>query len=315
MLGVKELRQPHTTGCSLRLLAWCWFAGLACSSSASATPQDWADLLNLDHAHGRPWPAVSSFEKELNEAGAYAIQRALVADQSLLGYRAAFVSPLVQQQLRIAQPGLGAVLSKQHLGKRPHLVYMREHQRFMLEAGIAFRLKSNLLAGVTTAEDLRDRLDALVPVLVVADQAFSMDAMPKLIDYVAINLGTIAIATGVPVPFKTDSLPELKLALSREGRQVLWGRSQELGPSPLETVRWMINQARRSGYRLHPGTLLYAGAWGRQLPALPGRYIAKFEGVGEVDIEIRNGDRLKAKPVKRPVKPAAKPALHRSPPP
>lgn len=271
-------------------------------------PGDWAELLRLDHTAGRPWAAVSGFEPELDPAMAYAIQQAILPEGSQrLGYRAAFLNPQIQQQVGVKAPAFGILTRALLIAKPPFIVRTEPRLRLTLEAGLAFRLKRRVSRTLRSTEDLLPLLDAVVPMVVASDQAFAATTIPTVLDHVAVNLGSYAVVMGQVVQPLTLPSSDLRLTLSRNGRQLVWGRGSDSPGGPLAAALWLVNATLAQRQLLLPGQLLYTGPLGRQLPAEPGRYVADFGPIGRLDFEVRVGVRL----LKRPPGPIPRPASKR----
>ena len=50
---------------------------------------------------------------------------------------------------------------------------------------------------------------------------------------------------------------------------------------------WLVNQVVSQGHQLMPGQILITGSLGKLLPGKPGKYIADYGELGQIQFEIR----------------------------
>jgi len=78
-----------------------------------------------------------------------------------------------------------------------------------------------------------------------------------------------------------------RVTLEHDGVIANEGNAADAMGDPLESYRWMVAKIRSTGYRLEPGMILLTGALGRVVDAVPGRWTARYEGLGEVTFTVR----------------------------
>jgi 2-keto-4-pentenoate hydratase len=76
------------------------------------------------------------------------------------------------------------------------------------------------------------------------------------------------------------------VSLKRDGELLHEARSAELMGDQLNALKWLVNRVIELGYVIDAGHLLMTGALGPAHPAAPGRYLAAYTGMGEIEFYI-----------------------------
>ncbi|MBE9552134.1 MAG: 2-keto-4-pentenoate hydratase, partial [Proteobacteria bacterium] len=83
------------------------------------------------------------------------------------------------------------------------------------------------------------------------------------------------------------NLTKLKAVMKRDGEVVSKGTGADVMGDPWEAALWLVNVAVGQGRVIEPGHYLSTGVIGKRVESQPGRYIADFGQLGEIEFEIR----------------------------
>jgi len=79
----------------------------------------------------------------------------------------------------------------------------------------------------------------------------------------------------------------LRVSLALAGRQLSWGRGDELPGGPMQALARLLNSLSAGREAMNAGQLFFTGALGRAVPLAPGRYVADFGTFGRIEFEAR----------------------------
>lgn len=231
-------------------------------------------------AAGRPW---------LTPADAYAIQERLVRDrraagETLEGWKVGLTSAAMQQALGVDQPDYGAILSGWVV---PDGTTLRLDALIAprVEAEVCFRLARSLRGPGVTVEDVLAATESVSPAIEVIDSRIR-DWQLTLVDTIADMASSARIVVGPArlSPFEID-LRAVRVVMEREGEPIAEGVGAACLGDPAAAVAWTANTLGELGVTLEAGHIVMSGAL-HAAPFVrePGRYRARFEGLGDVGI-------------------------------
>jgi 2-keto-4-pentenoate hydratase len=281
--------RPRVVARTFSCLARALFFWLIGNTPALAQPEDWADVLREDRAAARPWPALSAFEPALSDPRyAYAVQRGLVGrNVRVVAWRSLFSSPPVAAQFRVRGSAYTRLPSPTQLLHPPYVFRHAAWQRPHAELGLAARLNSLPTRYPVTGEELGQLVMGWSAMVVVADMGFDAGLPATLNDLIAVNGGAEVFMTG-PLLRVPDADPaSCRVNLSLDGRQLAWGRGDELPGGPLNTLAQLLNRLADSREAMSAEQIFFTGALGRATPLDSGRYSADFGSFGRIDFESR----------------------------
>lgn len=224
-----------------------------------------ADQLRAAEATTRPIDALTSQVADLTLAEAYRVQainvaRRLADGEKLVGRKIGLTSKAMQDQLRVNEPDVGALVDTMVIAPDTDI----DPGRFIaprLEAEFAFRLHSDL-DGPIDIDAVRASIGTVMLAAEIIDSRIR-DWRIALIDTVADNASSAAAVFGPDVPATDeliDALPGLRADLLADGEVVAYGEGSAILGHPLEAVLWLARTLAATGDSLKAGDLVLAGA-------------------------------------------------------
>lgn len=261
-----------------------WPAWAVAHDGAAA---DWAEVIRTEVAAGRPMPALSLYDAELDLQAAYAVQRALVEElRPIGGYKAGFTSQAARSKVGLRHPIAGVLPARGRL--YDHAVVRADaFERLMVEVEIGFVLRSPILRPMKSVADLTTYLGAAVPAIELPDLNYENPAGLNGRDLVATNIAAHSYLLGAP--FVLDDFAELNaldVTLFRDDVQIDRGRGANAMGDQLQALLWLVNDLVARRWPLLPGHVLITGTLGQINPGRPGRYRADFGGRASLNFTI-----------------------------
>lgn len=216
---------------------------------------------------------LPKFPLSLSVTEAYEIQRQVVSNlgaDSVIGIKAGLTTKGSQETFGVSHPVLGRIFE---LGRLFSGTSFKETSGEFLECEIGVCLdESGIPISVCPVIELprlafRNPDDALGPNLIACN--------------VAADRFIVGECMEIPMSFAGRSV-----TLSRD-REVLCTASlgEPLG-GPLESLAWMLAEAKAREIAVPDGALMLTGACGGIHPARPGRYVADYGRLGRVEFEV-----------------------------
>ena len=213
----------------------------------------------------------------------------------LVGYKAAFTNPALQERFGVSGPKWGYMYERNMIdiiavlpadfGARP-----------LYEADFIVEVKDPRLADATTPLEALAYLDGIVPFIELPDLMlegqFSGNAM------IATNVAFRGGVLGMEIPIvKTqaflDALANMTVILTDEnagGKELGRAQGSALMGNPINAAMWLARELKKDGITLKKGDLLSLGGFIPPQPAKPGMKV-KLQYVGlpgdpAVDVEF-----------------------------
>jgi 2-keto-4-pentenoate hydratase len=225
-------------------------------------------------------------------ADGYAVQT-MLAQRGANGIRGWKVTALAAEQQRLYgsdRPVAGALFAPfVHAG--PAALSLKRFVTPLLECEVSFRLGADLPPRDRpyTREEVEAAIDAVVPAMEIADSRWPSDA-PDLLK-LADSMGNGAFIEGTPVAeWRKFDLTAIRVTLTHEGAVVERGESARILGNPLLAVIALANcqspsQPLPAG-GLRRGQIITTGTCTTPIPPKAGRYIAEFDSLGVLRLDI-----------------------------
>ncbi|MCZ6617655.1 MAG: hypothetical protein O7E57_05940 [Gammaproteobacteria bacterium] len=240
-------------------------------------------------AAAAPLPPPSRTHADLSVDTAYAVQKAFVEarldSETICGFKAALTSPAAQQAFNMAMPITGVLFSSGActIGTRVDLTNFRT---LLLETELGFRIGETITTPLESVVELRERVNAVFPMIELADPGFG-EAKATGVDLIAANAASAAFLSGADEPaWQTMDLNGIGVAFSRDGEILHEANASDVMGDQWQALLWLVNQITAQGYHLEPGYLLMTGSIGRMHPAKPGSYLADYADFGKLTFEV-----------------------------
>jgi len=259
----------------------------------SATATELAERLFAALEAGEPIRPLTEADPELDVAGAYQVQRELLAlhagtGRDVAGRKIGLTSVAIQRQLGVSEPDFGFILDS-HVFRSGQTLSCSELKLIAprLEAELAFVLDRALAGPGVTQDDVLAATREVVPVFEVLDSRIA-DWKIKLPDTIADNasgFGTV-LGDGGVAPDGLD-LATVGLCIERDGDLLATAAGAAVMGHPARAVAWLANTLGEFGEEVPAGVPVLSGSFTAAFDALPGTYTARFgEGIGSVEVTI-----------------------------
>lgn len=249
------------------LLALIAFAG---SSWAAEDLEAIADRMAGAALLERPYPDVAA---TLTEADAYRVQDSWVRGvfgAFPAGFKAGLTNPAAQSRFGVATPVLGVLPENSRLFSKTTVPGA---------SGLLIEVEIGFLVGMDGSPA------AMLGVVELPRLSFARPDQLDVNDIIASNVSTFRFVTGDSVRFDAG-VREAAVVLERDGEVLNRGFATDAMGDPLAAYRWLLAKAENVGYRVEPGMIILTGSLGHVVDGSPGRYTARFDGMGSIDFEI-----------------------------
>jgi 2-keto-4-pentenoate hydratase len=243
-------------------------------------------------AAGAETPRASVLDPKIDLDGAYRVQqivvdRKLAAGGSVAGYKAGLTGKLARWWFEIEDPVFG-VIPISGLHKSGDVIAEPPGRHMLLETEIAFVAGVRIEGPVKDVAALKPLIRGVAPVIEAPAGGFPKSQARKLTvtDIVANNVSAHILIVGDERAAEGLNLRKLKATLSRDGKQVSRGAGKDAMGDPWTAALWLVNVAIRQGRVIEPGHLLSTGVIGKRIEAEPGRYVADFGSLGQIEFAI-----------------------------
>ena len=267
---------------SLALLVAGWSAVPVHAADGSA--DDWADIVQLELAHGQPMPLLSVYYDQLNSASAYDIQRALVTHEMrkkrvIGGFKAGFTQAALRAKYHTKEPVSGVLFADAGF-KDGDEIDTGLFKQPMLEVEIGYVLRSPITRQLHSVADLKTYISHALPAVEIPDLNYVNVGGLNANDIIATNVAASRYVVGKPFVLRDlAQVNEIKVALYRDLQVVDTGAASDALGNQLEALLWLVNDAYAHGWQLQAGQLLITGTLGKMNPGLAGSYRADY-GLG-----------------------------------
>jgi 2-keto-4-pentenoate hydratase len=79
----------------------------------------------------------------------------------------------------------------------------------------------------------------------------------------------------------------MTVKLVSDGETLNQGKGSDASGSQLEALLWLVNSVIQHGGTIDKGSIMITGSLGKVVPASPGRYEARYSGLGNITFEIK----------------------------
>ncbi|MDJ0843229.1 2-keto-4-pentenoate hydratase [Crocosphaera sp.] len=239
---------------------------------------------------------ITVFDYHLTSEEARIVQQKLIniltsSQGELIGYKAALTNQKAQENFNVSQPLLGVLLENTLL---PSGVKVPANfgAKTMIEGDLMVRVSSEKINQVTTPEETRQYLDAVIPFLELPDLVYDRNVAVNGEMLIAINAGARLGVVGKVIPLVGKKMSKNKLKdisvtlVDESGKIIAQGNSNALLGDPLNVVFWIKEQLQSQGKTLKKGDLLSLGSMTPLIPVEAGKtMIAEYEGLPDTEIE------------------------------
>lgn len=233
-----------------------------------------------DFAKRRPSKA---FSNDLSTEDAECAKRKLakqlpVVLGSLIGYKAAFTNPVMQQRFGVDGPRWGYMFDR-NMVDIIAVLPADAGTRLQFEADLIVEVKDAGLADAGTPLEALAHLESVIPFIELPD--LTLDGQFSGSRFVAANVGFRGGVTGKEIPVRktqafADAMANMTVVMVDEadgGKELGRVKGTVLMDHPLNAAIWLAKALRKSGITLKKGDLLSLGSFIPPQPAKEGQKI------------------------------------------
>ncbi|HVY55084.1 MAG TPA: hypothetical protein VHC46_04945 [Thermodesulfobacteriota bacterium] len=258
-------------------------------SAASASDRE-AEIIFEAERGNEPIPLLTEKYPDLTLDRAYKIQTdyvelKLVGDK-VAGDRAGLTSKAVREKFGVSTSVSGVLFSS---GKRasPASIDDSKYRRPVIETEIGYVVSKPISVKIPDKARLMEHIGAVMPVVEIPETGFADIQKLKAEDIVAANVGSAVFITGDEKPAATAGLDKIAVVLASGEETLSRGEGSDVTGGQLQALLGLVNSVIENGYVIERGSLLITGALGKVVPAAPGRYEARYAGLGDITFEIK----------------------------
>lgn len=89
-------------------------------------------------------------------------------------------------------------------------------------------------------------------------------------------------------PLDYKSFADINLKLFKNDQEIETGHSSDVLGNPIESIKWLNKKLHSHGKRLEKGQFISSGTFISPLQLEKGIYIAEYEKVGSVKVEVKD---------------------------
>jgi 2-keto-4-pentenoate hydratase len=254
-----------------------------------------AGRLRTAAASGVPCAPVRDLIGDTDVDAAYAVQAELTAGrvaagQRIIGRKIGLTSLAVQRQFGVFQPDFGLLFGDMAYASGAP-VDLSGYLQPRIEAEVAFVLGDGISAPDATVADVLAATEFVLAAVEIVDSRIAGWDI-SIVDTVADNASSGGFVLGtVPVGVRGLDLAEVGMVIEHDGEPVSTGAGAACMGSPVVAVTWLAREVARRGSPLAAGDVVLSGALGPMVAVTePGRYRARLDGLGVVDVQFTEGE-------------------------
>ena len=195
----------------------------------------------------------------------------------VVGYKAAFTNPALQQRFGVTSPAWGVMFAKMMVDSGAKLP-ARFGARPLYEADFVAVVKDAGLADARTPLEALQHISAVVPFIELPD--LMLEGAPTGTALIATNIGFRGGALGPRVAVEPtqaflDALANMTVVMTEDtsGKELGRVKGNVLMEHPINAALWVAQALKRDGVALRPGDLLSLGGYIPPTPTQPGTSI------------------------------------------
>jgi 2-oxo-hept-3-ene-1,7-dioate hydratase len=195
----------------------------------------------------------------------------------VVGYKAAFTNPALQQRFGVTSPAWGVMFAKMMVDSGAKLP-ARFGARPLYEADFVAVVKDAGLADAKTPLEALQHISAVVPFIELPD--LMLEGAPTGTALIATNIGFRGGALGPRVAVEPtqaflDALANMTVVMTEDtsGKELGRVKGNVLMEHPINAALWVAQALKRDGVALRPGDLLSLGGYIPPTPTQPGTSI------------------------------------------
>lgn len=264
----------------------------ALASCAAPSAGDRAYLTGFEAAEvaSQPFAPITDSQPLLDLAGAYKLQRQLVAHRIAKGDRAAGYKGGLMSQASLKSRGvtepLVGVLFRSGQSDNGTPLSLCGYRKASFEMKLGFVFSRPVTALPANGAALMSAVTKVVPVVDLPDIAYRNPDKYSAVDMVAANVSASRYVQGAEHASTGVDLDALKVSMARDGQPLTSGFGRESFDDQWESLAMVVRQILASGRRVAAGDLVITGKIGDRGWLPPGDYHADYGPLGSVSFAV-----------------------------
>ncbi len=208
-------------------------------------------------------------------------RRVQLDGEKIVGKKIGVTSRPVQEMLGVFQPDFGFLTDAMEYSDAAEIPIDGNLIQPRAEGEIAFRLKKDLAGPGVTEQDVLDATATIIPCFEIVDSRID-DWKIKIQDTVADNAscGVYVLGKNEVDPRDYD-LPNLKMAIYKNGELHSEGLGSAVQGNPLTAVAWLANTLGEFGIPFNAGEVILSGSLAPLIPVVAGDEMSlEIDGIG-----------------------------------
>lgn len=237
-----------------------------------------------------PIPVLTESYPGLTLERAYEIQSEYVVlklgGDKIAGYKAGLTSKGAQAKFGVSTPVSGVLFSSgKYAGSAS--IDGSKYRSPVIETEIGYVVGKPINGKIADTALFMEHIGAILPVVEIPETGFADMKKLKAEDIVAANVGSAVFITGAQKPLVGAGLDGMTVKLVSGGETLNKGKGSDALGGQLEALLWLVNSVIQHGGTIDKGSILITGSLGKVIPASPGRYEARYPGLGDITFEIK----------------------------
>jgi len=263
-------------------------------SAKPATPSPIASyLMEFQRAetNSNTFSPITDFSHSASIGDAYRAQKRIVAYRlakadRIAGYKGGLMSAKSLSDKGVNQPITGVLFSSGALAS-PATAKLCGYRRAAFEMKIGYVFGATVRRPVATVDQVKALVSAVRPVVDLPDIAYRDENTYGAIDMIAANISSLRFVEGAPTKPNATDLDALTVSMTRDGAPVTQGTGKDSLGDQWESLRTLINIIVANRGQIDKGWIILTGKIGDKGTATPGRYIASYGSLGEIQFQIQ----------------------------
>ncbi len=260
----------------------------------SATPSPMASYLTefqRAETNSNTFSPITDFSHNASIGEAYRVQKRIVAYRlanadRIAGYKGGLMSAKSLSDKGVNQPITGVLFSSGALAS-PATAKLCGYRRAAFEMKIGYVFGATVRTPVATVDQVKALVSAVRPVVDLPDIAYRDENTYGAIDMIAANISSSRFVEGAPTKPNAIDLDALTVSMTRDGAPVTRGTGKDSLGDQWESLRTLINIIVANRGQIDKGWIILTGKIGDKGTATPGRYIASYGPLGEIQFQIQ----------------------------
>lgn len=240
----------------------------------------------------KPLKPITPRYENFNNVKAYELQNWLVGKliklkhAKIVGFKAAFTSSPSQKKFGTNAPAYGVLLDYMKLEDNAVIDHSKIMKPF-IEVEVGFRFSKDITKPIKYVAELKRYVDAVFPGIEIPSIRFTTLKGVKAADVIADDVGSAYFIVGKMLKSNSIKAKDVVGILSHNGKVVRKGAAKAVLGNPWNSLLWVVNNVLKSGGTIKKDEVVITGTMISIYPLKPGKYLATYGELGEVNFVVK----------------------------